>query len=274
MHRSRPSLAGFTLVELLVVIGIIALLISVLLPALSKAREQSKATACLSNLRQIGIGFQLYRQYNRDYYPPRILETQAQIGLAPAKYTDSVYMYGGKGTSKPQSYGMGYEEATTEKRYLNKYISPKVQAGNEMPIFRCPSDDGAYDGYGNSYTGNYFSGSGSAIKFCSLLDPTATGTAIGTGVGWKTFRGSQIRRSGTFIVAGENAGVSKAYEDVSAHVKNYPRFHYRKNDRWNMLFADGHVQPIDINQVATDVSNKGPVTGSDWTFMWRSALNP
>ncbi len=61
---------GFTLIELLVVISIIALLIAILLPALQSAREAARRIACASNLRQMGIGVQVYFNENEDYFPP------------------------------------------------------------------------------------------------------------------------------------------------------------------------------------------------------------
>lgn len=60
---------GFTLVELLVVIGIIALLLSLLLPALARAREAARATKCRSNLRQVHQALMLYAQANNDQVP-------------------------------------------------------------------------------------------------------------------------------------------------------------------------------------------------------------
>lgn len=69
MSKGKPLGRAFTLVELLVVIGIIAILIAILLPVLSKVQYQAKNTACMSNLRQIAVGVLTYAQDNHNYYP-------------------------------------------------------------------------------------------------------------------------------------------------------------------------------------------------------------
>ncbi len=67
--RIRPKSKAFTLIELLVVVAIIALLIAILLPSLSKAREQTKSVKCLSNLRSMGQGIMTIAASNRDTLP-------------------------------------------------------------------------------------------------------------------------------------------------------------------------------------------------------------
>ena len=67
--RIQPRRRAFTLVELLVVIGIIALLIGILLPALTKAREQSRKVACSSNLRQLMTAIRLFAQDHQNCIP-------------------------------------------------------------------------------------------------------------------------------------------------------------------------------------------------------------
>lgn len=65
----RKSRSGFTLVELLVVVGIIAVLIGILMPSLSAARRSAVATQCLAIQRQIGVAAQMHVQLHRGYYP-------------------------------------------------------------------------------------------------------------------------------------------------------------------------------------------------------------
>lgn len=69
--RTRPwRRAAFTLIELIVVIGIIAVLVGLLLPALSRARQQANSVVCRSNLRQLGIVLQMYANDNRGWLYP------------------------------------------------------------------------------------------------------------------------------------------------------------------------------------------------------------
>src|SRR5262245_28215533 len=69
--RTWARFGGFTLIELMVVIGVIAILLALLFPALHAARNQANCVACQSNLHQIGIAMQIYGNHNDGWvYPP------------------------------------------------------------------------------------------------------------------------------------------------------------------------------------------------------------
>jgi len=134
VKTSRRS--AFTLVELLVVIGIIALLIGILLPSLQKVREMANTTKCASNLRSCGQGIMLYISSNHGNIP-------ASVTFAGAKYAGG-QQYGPGGTqTKPDIFGQGYISWTSQifsKPYdIN---DPAFASQSGWDIFTCPSLDG------------------------------------------------------------------------------------------------------------------------------------
>src|SRR5450432_2383849 len=94
--RTRSSKA-FTLIELLVVIAIIAILAAILFPVFAQAREKARQTSCLSNLKQLGLGFLMYASDNDGYFPAPITNYGAKDGAPPTWVTGDPNAIAGAG---------------------------------------------------------------------------------------------------------------------------------------------------------------------------------
>ncbi len=91
-HRHPLSRKGFTLIELLVVIAIIAILAAILFPVFAQAREKARATSCLSNLKQLGLGLIQYNQDNDEAFPRSQANTEGWAEpIFPYVKTAAVY---------------------------------------------------------------------------------------------------------------------------------------------------------------------------------------
>jgi prepilin-type N-terminal cleavage/methylation domain-containing protein/prepilin-type processing-associated H-X9-DG protein len=135
--QDRSPRGAFTLVELLVVIGIIALLISILLPSLNRARENAKQLTCLSNMRQLGVAFSMYVDGNKGRFPTS--------GVGGGGWTPADWIF--------------WEDVGPNRRLEDSAIARYLAKPIKKEYFRCPSDvleaRPAPGVYKFSYSSNY-----------------------------------------------------------------------------------------------------------------------
>jgi prepilin-type N-terminal cleavage/methylation domain-containing protein/prepilin-type processing-associated H-X9-DG protein len=119
---------GFTLIELLVVIAIIAILAAILFPVFEQARESARATDCLSNMKQMGLGMLMYAQDYDEIMPGERLFTYPQAGQSPCWCCDPGNIFGWEMAIEPyvKNYGIFACPSNPNTIYHTEEADPRI----------------------------------------------------------------------------------------------------------------------------------------------------